>query len=139
MNEGIRLEDRENQPAALKFVDREILLKEKEDKRLAEEAKRKEKERKKAELAAKEAEKEAKRRIPPTEMFKSILSFLFPALKTFLEDSLNYFSLNIVFKFLNIFKDSSLFGILYLYKIILLNFFILLFFLFYYLLNYQIV
>jgi len=70
-NLGIRLEDRENQPAALKFVDREELLKEKEEKKLAEEAKRKEKERKKAELAAKEAEKEAKRRIPPTEMFKS--------------------------------------------------------------------
>ena len=69
---GIRLEDRDNQPAALKFVPREELLKEREDKRLAEEAKLKEKERKKAELAAKEAEKEAKRRIPPTEMFKSI-------------------------------------------------------------------
>ena len=41
---------------------------------MAEEAKRKEKERKKAELAAKEAEKEAKRRIPPTEMFKSMSS-----------------------------------------------------------------
>merc|ERR1712071_726586 len=70
-NLGIRLEDRDNQPAALKFVPREELLKEREDKRLAEEAKLKEKERKKAELAAKEAEKEAKRRIPPTEMFKS--------------------------------------------------------------------
>merc|ERR1712071_544506 len=66
-NLGIRLEDRDNQPAALKFVPREELLKEREDKRLAEEAKLKEKERKKAELAAKEAEK----RIPPTEMFKS--------------------------------------------------------------------
>lgn len=70
-NLGVRLEDRENQPPALKLVPREELLKEKEDKRLAEEAKKAEKERKKAELAAKEAEKEAKRRIPPTDLFRS--------------------------------------------------------------------
>nr|CAG4649153.1 EOG090X02DZ [Scapholeberis mucronata] len=69
-NLGVRLEDRDNQPPALKLVPREELLKEREEKRLAEEAKKAEKERKKAELAAKEAEKEAKRRIPPKDMFK---------------------------------------------------------------------
>nr|CAG4636836.1 EOG090X02DZ [Ceriodaphnia reticulata] len=69
-NLGVRLEDRENQPPALKLVPRDELLKEKEEKRLAEEAKKAEKERKKAELAAKEAEKEAKRRIPPTDLFR---------------------------------------------------------------------
>lgn len=72
-NLGVRMEDRENQPAALKLVPREQLLKEREEKKLAEEAKRLEKERKKAELAAKEAEKEAKRRIPPQELFKSMI------------------------------------------------------------------
>nr|CAG4639005.1 EOG090X02DZ [Daphnia magna] len=69
-NLGVRLEDRENQRPALKLVPREELLKEREDKRIAEEAKKAEKERRKAEMAAKEAEKEAKRRVPPTELFK---------------------------------------------------------------------
>nr|CAG4643063.1 EOG090X02DZ [Ilyocryptus agilis] len=69
-NLGVRIEDREGQPTAVKLVDREVLLKEKEEKKLAENAKKEEKERKKAELAAKEAEKEAKRRIPPQEMFR---------------------------------------------------------------------
>ncbi len=76
-NLGVRMEDRENQPAALKLVPREELLKEREEKKMAEEAKRLEKEKKKAELAAKEAEKEAKRRIPPQDLFKSINLFSF--------------------------------------------------------------
>nr|CAG4641519.1 EOG090X02DZ [Eurycercus lamellatus] len=71
-NLGVRLEDRENQPPALKLVPREELLKEREEKRAAEEAKKVEKERKKAELAAKEAEKEAKRRVPPQDLFRGI-------------------------------------------------------------------
>ena len=75
-NLGVRLEDRENQPPALKLVPRHELLKEKEDKRLAEEAKKAEKERKKAELAAKEAEKEAKRRVPPTDLFRGKMLIL---------------------------------------------------------------
>nr|CAG4638301.1 EOG090X02DZ [Cyclestheria hislopi] len=68
-NLGVRLEDRENQPAALKLVDREILLKERQAKLLAEEAKKQEKERKKAEQAALQAAKEAQRRIPPSQLF----------------------------------------------------------------------
>nr|CAG4640688.1 EOG090X02DZ [Eulimnadia texana] len=70
-NLGVRLEDRENQPAALKLVSRDELLKEREAKKAAEEAKRLEKERKKAELAAAQALKDAQKRIPPSEMFKS--------------------------------------------------------------------
>ena len=73
---GVRLEDRENQPTALKLVPREELLKEKAAKKAVEEAKRLEKERKKAELAAQQAAKEAQRRIPPWEMFKSMLPFI---------------------------------------------------------------
>lgn len=69
-NLGVRLEDRENQPPALKLVPREELLKEREEKKAAEEAKKAERERRKAELAAKEAEKEAKRRVPPTDLFR---------------------------------------------------------------------
>lgn len=88
-NLGVRLEDRDNQRPALKLVSRQELLKEKEDKRLAEEAKKAEKERKKAELAAKEAEKEAKRRIPPTEMFKSN-SIFFIFISTVLKTCINY-------------------------------------------------
>lgn len=75
-NLGIRMEDRENQPAALKLVPREQLLKEREEKKLAEEAKKAEKERKKAEQAAKDAEKEAKRRIPPQDLFRGMSSVL---------------------------------------------------------------
>lgn len=67
---GVRLEDREGAPSAVKIVDRETLLKEKEAKRLQEQEKAKEKERKKAELAAAQAAKEAQRKIPPNEMFK---------------------------------------------------------------------
>ena len=83
-NLGVRLEDRDDQPAALKLVPREELLKEREDKKLMEEAKRMEKERKRAELAAKEAEKEAKRRILPSEMFKSnlVINFTYICLFT---------------------------------------------------------
>lgn len=58
-------------PSAVKLVDRETLLKEKEAKRKAEQEKIAEKERKKAELAAAQAAKEAQKKIPPREMFKS--------------------------------------------------------------------
>ena len=71
-NLGVRLEDRgENQPAALKLVPRDELLKERAAKKALEEAKRLEKEKKKKELAEQQAAKEAKRRIPPADLFKS--------------------------------------------------------------------
>lgn len=66
---GVRLEDREVPPARVKLVDRETLLKEREAKQKAEEAKAAEKERKKQELAQAAALKEAKRKISPSEMF----------------------------------------------------------------------
>lgn len=56
--------------SAVKLVDREILLKEREAKKQLEAEKLAEKERKKAEQAAAEAQREAQRKIPPTEMFK---------------------------------------------------------------------
>nr|CAI5849666.1 unnamed protein product [Callosobruchus analis] len=69
-NVGVRLEDREGGPSAVKLVDKETLLKEKEAKKKAEQEKAAEKEKKKAELAAAAAAKEAQKRIPPTEMFR---------------------------------------------------------------------
>lgn len=68
-NVGVRLEDREGEPSAVKLVDRDTLLKEKEAKKRAELEKSAEKERKKAELAAAQAAKEAQRKIKPNEMF----------------------------------------------------------------------
>lgn len=70
-NVGVRLEDREGQSSAVKLMDRETLLKEKEAKKQAELEKQAEKERKKAELLAAQAAKEAQRKIPPSEMFKT--------------------------------------------------------------------
>ncbi|KAJ8984870.1 hypothetical protein NQ317_002709 [Molorchus minor] len=69
-NVGVRLEDREGAPSAVKLVDKESLLKEREAKKKAEQEKAAEKERKKAELAAAQAAKEAQRKIVPSEMFK---------------------------------------------------------------------
>lgn len=88
-NIGVRLEDREGkhlgrcfcadnkesffpgEASAVKLVDRDTLLKEREAKKRAELEKAAEKERKKAELAAAQANKEALRKIPPSEMFKT--------------------------------------------------------------------
>ncbi|KAF2905309.1 hypothetical protein ILUMI_00863 [Ignelater luminosus] len=70
-NVGVRLEDREGGGSAVKLVDKETLLKEKEAKKQAELEKLKEKEKKKAEQAAAQAAKEAQKKIPPTEMFKA--------------------------------------------------------------------
>ncbi|XP_072235975.1 cysteine--tRNA ligase, cytoplasmic isoform X2 [Leuresthes tenuis] len=68
---GVRLEDHEGLPTVVKLVDRETLLKEKEDKKKIEE----EKKRKKEEAALKKQEQEmakvAKMKIPPCEMFRS--------------------------------------------------------------------
>lgn len=70
-NVGVRLEDKEGQPSAVKLVCKEVLLKEKEAKKQAELERQQEKERKKAELVAIQAAKDAIKKIPPTEMFKS--------------------------------------------------------------------
>lgn len=68
-NVGVRLEDREGEASAVKLVDKETLLKEKEAKKQAELEKTAEKERKKADLAAAQAAKEAQKKIKSSEMF----------------------------------------------------------------------
>lgn len=68
-NVGVRLEDREGGASAVKLVDKETLLKEKEAKKQAELEKAAEKERKKAELVAAQAAKEAQKKIKSSEMF----------------------------------------------------------------------
>lgn len=70
-NLGVRLEDREGNASALKLVDREVLLKEREAKRAEEARKAAEKERKKAEAAAAQAAKDAQRKINPVDMFRA--------------------------------------------------------------------
>lgn len=69
-NLGVRLEDKESEATVIKLVDREELLKEREEKKALEEKKRLEKEAKKAEAAAKAAALEAQKKIPPGELFK---------------------------------------------------------------------
>ncbi|XP_039592953.1 cysteine--tRNA ligase, cytoplasmic isoform X1 [Polypterus senegalus] len=68
---GVRFEDHEGLPTVVKLVDRETLLKERDEKKKVEEEKR----RKKEEAAKKKQEQEmaklAKMKIPPSEMFKS--------------------------------------------------------------------
>ncbi|KAM4592432.1 cysteine--tRNA ligase, cytoplasmic isoform 2-T2 [Odontesthes bonariensis] len=68
---GVRLEDHEGLPTVVKLVDKETLLKEREEKKRIEE----EKKRKKEEAALKKQEQEmakvAKMKIPPCEMFRS--------------------------------------------------------------------
>ncbi|KAL4225668.1 hypothetical protein ACF0H5_016357 [Mactra antiquata] len=70
-NLGVRLEDKEGQPPVIKLVDKETLLREREEKILQEEAKRLEKELKKKKTEEENAAKEAQKRIPPSELFKS--------------------------------------------------------------------
>lgn len=70
-NVGVRLEDHDDHTSAVKLVNRESLLREKEAKKVAEAAKAAEKERKKAEQAAILAERDAQRKIKPWEMFLS--------------------------------------------------------------------
>jgi len=68
---GIKLEDVEGGHApVIKFVDRETLMKEKQQQLEEQEKKRKQKEEAKKKLDAEKAAKEAKARIPPWEMFK---------------------------------------------------------------------
>uniref|UniRef100_A0A182MYJ3 Cysteine--tRNA ligase, cytoplasmic n=1 Tax=Anopheles dirus TaxID=7168 RepID=A0A182MYJ3_9DIPT len=68
---GVRLEDREGAPSALKLVPAEVLQRERDAKRAEENRKAAEKERKKAEAAAAQAVKDAQRKINPVEMFRS--------------------------------------------------------------------
>ncbi|XP_060523978.1 cysteine--tRNA ligase, cytoplasmic [Cylas formicarius] len=70
-NIGVRLEDKDGGGCAVKLVDKESLLKEKEAKKQMELNKALERERKKAELAVAQALKEAQKKIPPSEIFKS--------------------------------------------------------------------
>ncbi|KAK7590199.1 hypothetical protein V9T40_001812 [Parthenolecanium corni] len=65
-NLGVRLEDQEGRCATIKLVDKDTLLREREEKLRIERKKAEEKEKRLAQLA----EKEAQRKIPPTEMFK---------------------------------------------------------------------
>ncbi|XP_054716783.1 cysteine--tRNA ligase, cytoplasmic-like [Uloborus diversus] len=70
---GVRLEDQsQGQKAAIKLVDPEILAREQEQKMKMEMEKKLEKERKMQELAAAKAEKDAKKKILPSELFKSM-------------------------------------------------------------------
>ncbi|XP_065835615.1 cysteine--tRNA ligase, cytoplasmic-like [Oscarella lobularis] len=67
---GVRLEDIEGQPTAIKFVDKEILLAERKRNREEAEAKRKAKEEAKRLQAEKQAAKEQQKQIPPSELFR---------------------------------------------------------------------
>lgn len=68
-NLGIRLEDKDSGTFAVKLVDRESLLKEREAKKAVEKEKVVEKERKKQDAAAAAAVKDAQRKIDPKIMF----------------------------------------------------------------------
>lgn len=68
-NLGVRLEDKENGPAAIKLMSREALLKEREQKKAQELEKAVEKERKRLEQLALAEAREAQKKINPKEMF----------------------------------------------------------------------
>lgn len=68
-NLGVRLEDRDCGEFAIKLVDKETLLKEREAKKVLEAEKAAEKERKKQAAAAANAAKEAQKKIDPKKMF----------------------------------------------------------------------
>ncbi|XP_046665768.1 cysteine--tRNA ligase, cytoplasmic isoform X3 [Homalodisca vitripennis] len=70
-NMGVRLEDHEGRATAVKLVDKDTLLREREAKKKAEAEKILEKERKRKEMEAAQALREAQKRVPPQEMFKS--------------------------------------------------------------------
>ncbi|XP_044761847.1 cysteine--tRNA ligase, cytoplasmic [Coccinella septempunctata] len=69
-NVGVRLEDKEGEVTAVKLVNRDILMREKEAKKQAELEKQRKKEERQAALLAAQAEKEALMKIPPMEFFK---------------------------------------------------------------------
>ncbi|XP_046696727.1 cysteine--tRNA ligase, cytoplasmic isoform X2 [Silurus meridionalis] len=68
---GVRLEDHEGLSTVVKLVDRETLLKEKEEKKKLEEEKRKKKEEAARKKQEQEMAKLAKMKMPPSEMFRS--------------------------------------------------------------------
>lgn len=68
-NLGVRLEDKENGPSAIKLMTREALLKEREQKKAQELEKAVEKERKRLEQLALQEAREAQKKINPKEMF----------------------------------------------------------------------
>ncbi|XP_006893438.1 PREDICTED: cysteine--tRNA ligase, cytoplasmic [Elephantulus edwardii] len=68
---GVRLEDHEGLPTVVKLVDRETLLREREERKRVEEEKRRKKEEAARRKQEQEAAKLAKMRIPPREMFLS--------------------------------------------------------------------
>ncbi|KAJ3125327.1 hypothetical protein HK100_010866 [Physocladia obscura] len=67
---NVALDDREDGTALVKFIDRETIIRQREEKKEAAAQAAAEKEKKKAELAAIEAERLAKGKIAPSEMFK---------------------------------------------------------------------
>lgn len=67
---GVRLEDVEGKPTAIKFVGREVILLEKKAKAKAEAEKLAEKERKKKEQELARAKKEELKKIHPKDLFK---------------------------------------------------------------------
>ncbi|XP_070558750.1 cysteine--tRNA ligase, cytoplasmic-like [Ptychodera flava] len=66
---GVRLEDHEGQPTVVKLVDKDILMKEREQARQLAEEKQRKKEEAKQKERERQAAKEAQRRIPPGELF----------------------------------------------------------------------
>ncbi|KAM6980010.1 cysteine--tRNA ligase, cytoplasmic [Aplochiton taeniatus] len=66
---GVRLEDHEGLPTVVKLVDRETLLRERDEKQRVEEEKKKKKEEAAKRKQEQEATKLAKMKIPPSEMF----------------------------------------------------------------------
>ncbi|XP_077901523.1 cysteine--tRNA ligase, cytoplasmic isoform X2 [Ictidomys tridecemlineatus] len=68
---GVRFEDHEGLPTVVKLVDRETLLREREEKKRVEEEKRKKKEEAARRKREQEAAKLARMKIPPGEMFLS--------------------------------------------------------------------
>ncbi|XP_064542513.1 cysteine--tRNA ligase, cytoplasmic [Drosophila montana] len=70
-NLGVRLEDKDGGKFAVKLVDRDMLLREREAKQAAEAERAAEKERKKQAMAEAAAAKESQRRIDPKKMFLS--------------------------------------------------------------------
>jgi len=68
---GVSLDDRDDGVALVKLVDRETLIKQREEKLEKEKQKRLQKEAKQAEAAKKRAEKLAKGKTPPNELFKT--------------------------------------------------------------------
>lgn len=67
---GVRLEDHEGLPPAIKLADAKTLLKEREQKLKLEAEKRAEKEARRRQVMAAQAAKDAQRKIPPSELFR---------------------------------------------------------------------